>query len=122
VPTHREIFEAICALPPSAAPTAALERLSAQAQDAFQRLLHLATEERSAGVSFDDEYAGALSGLRARVISRSLAPISSVDERQHQLKELPPDQRTRFIIRKAAAKENRRSPSGPSGPDPTQHS
>lgn len=122
VPSHREIYEAVRALQPSAVPAAALEQLSPQAQDAFQRLLHRAVEELAAGVSFDDEYSGALSGLRARVISRSLAPISSVDERQHQLKELPPDQRTRFIIRKAAAKETRRSPSGPSGPDPTQHS
>jgi DNA primase len=122
VPSHREIFEAVRALPPSAPPAAALERLSPQAQDAFQRVLQRANEERSAGVSFDEEYAGALQGLRARDVSRSLAPVSSVDERQHQLKELPPDQRKRFIIRKAAAKETRRSPSGPSGSDPTQHS
>jgi DNA primase len=122
VPSHREIFEAVRALPSSASPAAALERLSPQAQDAFQRILQRASEERAAGVSFDEEYAGALQGLRARDVSRSLAPVSSVDERQHQLKELPADQRKRFIIRKAAAKETRRSPSGPSGPDPTQHS
>jgi DNA primase len=122
VPSHREIFEAVRALPPTAPPATALERLSPQAQDAFQRLLARVSEERSAGVSFDEEYVGALQGLRARAVSRSLAPVGSVDERQHQLKELPPDQRKRFIIRNAAAKETRRSPSGPSGPDPTQHS
>jgi len=122
VPSHREIFEAVRALAPSAPPAAALERLSPQAQDAFQRVLQRANEERTAGVSFDEEYAGALQGLRARAVSRTLAPVSSVDERQHQLNELPPDQRKRFIIRKAAAKEARRSPSGPSGSDPTQHS
>ncbi len=116
VSSHREIFEAVRALPASASPAAALEQLSPQAQDAFQRLLLAASEERAAGVSFDEVYAGALQGLRAREVSRSLAPVSAVEERQHQLKELSSDQRTRFIIRKAAAKEPRR------GPDPTQHS
>ena len=116
VPSHREIFEAVRALPASASPAAALEQLSPQAQDAFQRLLLAASEERAAGVSFDEVYAGALQGLRAREVSRSLAPVSAVEQRQHQLKELSSDQRARFIIRKAAAKEPRR------GPDPTQHS
>lgn len=122
VPSHREIFAAVCALPPAAPPAAALERLSPQSQDAFQRILQRASEELAAGVSFDEEYAGALEGLRAREVSRSLAPVSEVNQRQHQLKELSSDQRARFIIRKAAARETRRSPSGPSGPDPTQHS
>ena len=78
---------------------------SPPAQDAFQRLLLAASEERAAGVSFDEVYAGALQGLRAREVSRSLAPVSAVEQRQHQLKELSSDQRARFIIRKAAAKE-----------------
>ncbi len=109
VPSYREIFDAVRVLPPSASPGAALDGLSPQAQDAFQRLLQSATEERAAGVSFDEVYVGALQGLRARAVSRTLAPVSAVDERQHQLKALPPDQRTRFIIRKAAAKDTRRS-------------
>ncbi len=122
VPSCREIFEAVLALSPSAPPSAALDGLSPQAQDAFQRLLQSATEERAAGVSFDEVYVGALQGLRARAVSRSLAPVSAVDERQQQLKALPPDQRTRFIIRKAAAKDTRRSPPGPTGPDHSTHS
>lgn len=122
VPSYREIFDAVRGLPPGSPPGAALESLSPQAQDAFQRLLQVAVEERAAGVSFDEEYVGALQGLRARTVARSLAPVSAVDQRQHQLKELSPDQRKRFVIRKAAAKEHRRPPSGPSGSDPTPHS
>ena len=82
----------------------------------------MAGGERAAGVSFDEEYVGALQGLRARAVARTLAPVSAVDQRQHQLKELSPDQRKRFVIRKAAANEQRRPPSGPSGSDPTPHS
>ena len=122
VPSYREIFDAVRALPPASPPGAALEGLSPQAQDAFQRLLQVAVEEHAAGVSFDEEYVGALQALRARTVVRSLAPVSAVDQRQHQLKELSPDQRKRFAFRKAAAKEHRRPPSGPSGSDPTPHS
>lgn len=122
VPSYREIFDAVRVLSPSAPPGAVLDGLSPQAQDAYQRLLQSATEERAAGVGFDAVYVGALQGLRARAVSRSLAPVSAVDERQHQLKALSPDQRTRFIIRKAAAKDTRRSTPGPAGPDHSTHS
>jgi DNA primase len=122
VPSYREIFDAVRALPHGSPPGAALEGLSPQAQDAFQRLLQVAVEERAAGVSFDEEFVGALQELRARSVVRSLAPVSAVDQRQHQLKELLPDQRKRIAFRKAAANEHRRPPSGPSGPDPTPHS
>jgi hypothetical protein len=121
VPGFREIFEAILALPPAAAPSQALEGLSSDAQDALQRLLHRAEEERAAGVNFDEEYVGALRGLEARAVTRGLAPVGSVDQRQRQLKDLPPEQRTRFIIRNAAAREHRAPPDGP-GSDHTQHS
>jgi DNA primase len=120
VPTYREIFDALLALPEGAGPGAAAERLSPRAQDAMQRLLQQAADAIAAEMNFDDEYVGALTGLRSRSLARTLAPVSAVTERQTQLKQLPPEERTRIVFRNQAEKA-RRGAQGRPGPDHSQH-
>lgn len=120
VASYREIFEALLALPPGAGPGEAAERVSPRAQDSLQRLLQQAAEATAAGMNFDEEYVGALSGLRSRAVTRSLAPVSSVAERQSQIAQLSPQDRQRRVIRQEAEKARRGSP-GRSGPDHSQH-
>lgn len=120
VGSYREIFEALLALPAGAAPGSALERLSERARDALQRLLQQAAEASQTGLNLDEEYAGALTGLRSRAKSRTLAPVSAVAERQKQLQQFSPEERTRFVFRKEADKA-RRGPGERPGPDHSQH-
>jgi DNA primase len=120
VPAFREIYEGLLALPEGAAPGAAVERVSARAQEALQRLLHQSAEATAAGMNFDDEYVGALRGLASRSLSRTLAPVSAITERQTQLKQFPPEERTRIVFRNQAEKA-RRGPAGNPGPDHSQH-
>ena len=120
VGSYRELFEALLALPEGAGPGAAAERLSPRAQESMQRLLEQAAEAAAAEMNFDDEYAGALTGLRSRTLSRTLAPVSAVTERQIQLKQFPPEERTRIVFRNQAEKA-RRGAQGRPGPDQHQH-
>ncbi len=121
VGSYREIFDALLALPEGAGPGAAAERLSPRAQESLQRLLQQAAEAvTSAEMNLDDEYVGALTGLRSRALSRTLAPVSAVTERQTQLKQFPPEERTRIVFRNQAEKA-RRGAQGHPGPDHSQH-
>ncbi len=120
VSSYREIFEALLALPEGAGPGAAAERLAPRAQEALQRLLRQAADAAAAEMNFDDEYVGALTGLRSRTLSRTLAPVSDVAERQTQLKQFPPEERTRIVFRNQAEKA-RRGAQGRPGPDHSQH-
>ena len=119
VATHREIFEALLALPAKSAPTAALERLSPEGQEALQRLLQAAGEEAAAELSHDEEYVGALNGLRARGVHRALPPVSAVEDRQQRLSQLTPEDRTRILLQNKADKARHRP--GRPGPDYTPH-
>jgi DNA primase len=120
VPSYREIYHALRELPPGAGAVQAIEGLSPEVQEVFQRLLRDATEQAAAALNFDEEYVGALKGLRARERTRTLAPVSDVEQRQSQLKELSPDERLRFIIGNQAQKA--RSPRPPRRPsDPSPH-
>ena len=121
VESYRLIYDALLALPKGAPPSEALTRLPPQAQDALQRLLQIAAEEGAAGLSFDEEYVGTLRGLRSREMARKLAPVSDVTQRQSQLKELPPEERQRLVIRTQAEKARRRSTERPGGPDHSQN-
>ncbi|HEU5220412.1 MAG TPA: DNA primase [Gemmatimonadales bacterium] len=120
VDSYRAIFEALLALPPASGPGAAAEHLAPRAQESLQRLLQQAADAITAEMNFDDEYVGALTGLRSRTVSRTLAPVSAVTERQLQLKQLPPEERTRIVFRNQAEKARRGSQGGP-GPDHSQH-
>lgn len=120
VPAYREIFEALLALPAAAGPGEAAERLSERARESLQRLLTQAADAVAAEMNFDDEYVGALTGLRSRVLSRTLAPVSAVAERQSQLKQFSPEERARIVFRNQAEKA-RRGAQGRPGPDHTQH-
>jgi DNA primase len=120
VASYREIFEGLLALPEGTAAGTVVERVSPRAQEALQRLLQQASEAAAAGMNFDDEYVGALRGLGSRSLARTLAPVSAVTERQTQLKQFPPEERTRIVFRNQAEKARRGSPGGP-GPDHTQH-
>lgn len=116
VASYREIYRALLALPPRASPGDALEGLSPQGREVLQRLLKEAAEEVSRGLNFDEEYVGALKRLRARVATRKFAPVSAVEERQSQLKELDQEERTRFVITNQARKARRGAPDR-QGPD-----
>ena len=120
VPSYREIFEGLLALPAGAAAGMLVERVSPRAQEVLQRLLQQAAEAVAAGMNFDDEYVGALRGLASRALTRTLAPVSAVTERQTQLKQFPPEERTRIVFRNQAEKA-RRGSSGSPGPDHSQH-
>ncbi len=120
VPSYREIFEGLLALPEGTAAGMVVERVSPRAQEALQRLLQQAAEAVAAGMNFDDEYVGALRGLASRSLTRTLAPVSAVTERQTQLKQFPPEERTRIVFRNQAEKA-RRGSSGNPGPDHSQH-
>ena len=120
VPSYREIFEALLALPEGAGPGAAAERVSPRAQESLQRLLQQAAEAIAAEMNFDDEYVGALTGLRSRTLTRTLAPVSAITERQTQLKQFPPEERTRIVFRNQAEKA-RRGGQGRPGPDHSQN-
>jgi DNA primase len=102
VESYRQIYQALLALPKGSPPSAALASLPPQAGDALQRLLQIAAEEGAAGLNFDEEYVGTLRGLRSREMARKLAPVSEVTQRQSQLKELPPEERQRLVIRTQA--------------------
>jgi DNA primase len=120
IPAYREIFEALLALPEGAGPGGAAERLSPRAQESLQRLLQQTADALAAEMNFDDEYVGALTGLRSRTLSRSLAPVSDVTERQTQLKQFPPEERARIVFRNQAEKA-RRGAQGRPGPDHSQN-
>ena len=121
VPAYREIFDALLALPAGSPPAAAVPALPARAQEALQRLLQRAAEERADGLNFDEVYVGALRGLRSRAVAQSLAPVSSVTERQSQLNQLPPEERQRLAIRRQADLARRRSAERRGGPDHSQN-
>ena len=75
VASHREIFDALR----RRLPTAAVARRRARADAPPRRRTPFSAccrrpRRGAAGVSFDEVYAGALQGLRAREVSRSLAP------------------------------------------------
>jgi DNA primase len=110
VPSYQEIYRALHELPREAGALQAIEGLSPQAQEVFQRLLREATEQAAAAMNFDEEYVGALKGLKARERTRTLAPVSDVEQRQSQLKELPPEERVRFVYGNQAQKGRRRPP------------
>jgi transposase len=83
--------------------------------------LQRAAEERADGLNFDEVYVGALRGLRSRAVAQSLAPVSSVTERQSQLNQLPPEERQRLAMRRQADLARRRSAERRGGPDHSQN-
>ena len=121
VPAYREIFDALLALPAGSPPAAAAAALPSRAQEALQRLLQRAAEERSDGLNFDEVYVGALRGLRSRAVAQALAPVSSVSERQSQLSQLPPEERQRLVMRRQADLARRRSAERRGDPDHSQN-
>ena len=118
VPSFREIYRALLALPRGAALLDAVEQLGPQAQDVLQRRLQEAVEATTAQLNFDEEYVGALKGLRTRELTRKLAPVADIEARQRQLGELPPEERLRFVIGNQIKKARRRTPDS----DPSPHS
>jgi DNA primase len=118
VPSFREIYRALLALPRGAALLDAVEQLGPQAQDVLQRRLQEAAEATTAQLNFDEEYVGALKGLRTRELTRKLAPVADIEARQRQLGELPPEERLRFVIGNQIKKARRRTPDS----DPSPHS
>ena len=82
VASYREIFEALRALPQGIGSGAVAERLSPRALESMQRLLMQAADASAAEMNFDDEYVGALTGLRSAI---AIETVSARREDSHCL-------------------------------------
>jgi hypothetical protein len=82
----------------------------------LQRLLQETSDAATAQLNFDEEYVGALKGLRTRELTRNLAPVADVEARQRQLGELSPEERLRFVIANQVRKGRRRTPDSDHSP------
>ncbi|MSR03673.1 MAG: DNA primase [Gemmatimonadetes bacterium] len=105
VPTFREIYEALLALPPGSAPLEATPRLSPAALAAWQRLQE---DEVEAGLDEDGIYAAAVTRLDERDTLRSLPPGSDVVARRDSLSQLSPEAKQRMYWQKQTTKPRSR--------------
>lgn len=94
VPAFREIYAALSALPDQAHPSDAAVRLSAPAQDVWQRLSEEAA--KAEGLDEDAEYAGAVERLEKREVLRRPPSAENVDARREWLAQLSPEERQRY--------------------------
>ena len=99
VPTFREVYEALLALPPGTAPLDAAPPLSPPALAAWQRLQE---QEIEAGLDEDGIYAAAVTRLDERDTLRSLPPGSDVTARRESLSHLSPEAKQRLYWQKQA--------------------
>lgn len=105
VPSFREVYEALLALPPGTAPLDAAPELSAPALAAWQRLQE---HEIEAGLDEDGIYAAAVTRLDDRDTLRSLPPGSDVPARRESLSQLSPEAKQRLYWQKQATKPRSR--------------
>ncbi len=99
VPTFREVYEALLALPLGTAPLDAAPPLSPPALAAWHRLQE---QEIEAGLDEDGIYAAAVTRLDERDALRSLPSGSDVTARRESLSQLSPEAKQRLYWQKQA--------------------
>ena len=102
VPTFREIFEALLALPAGAPMSDAALRLSPAGKDVWQRLSEEASKLE--GLNEDAEYAGAIERLEERDLLRRPPTAGNVEARRQWLARLSPESRQRHPWQRHAKK------------------
>lgn len=109
VPAYRELFEALRDAPEDTPVGNLAVSLPERAREVLQRLLELVALPRADDFSLDEEYSGALDGLHARDVERSLPPVEEVEARRQQVSQMSPQEQKKRDFRKAA-KSPRRPP------------
>jgi DNA primase len=94
VPTFREIFQALVALPAAAPVSDAATALSLAGQDVWQRLAEDASKLE--GLDEDAEYAAAVERLEERDLLRRPPPPDDIEARREWLARLSPEARQRL--------------------------
>ena len=119
VPLHRELFQALSQAPEGESPGSVAVSLAPPARELLQRLLDRAARDAAAGLDFDEQYAGALEGLRARDVAQGLPPVNDVEGRQREKGRLSQLERQRLAFGRVARHQRKASPNPP---DPSSHS
>ncbi|NOT07502.1 MAG: toprim domain-containing protein, partial [Gemmatimonadales bacterium] len=107
VPSYREVFAALAALPASAGVSDSVGGLSERAQEVWERIAKSSSERVAQGFNFDAEYAGIVERLREAEQLRELETITDPEVRRHKLQSASEATRAAWARRQQAAKAHR---------------